>query len=389
MSERLEALPQFVVPVVAGVVTAAITVAVVLGAVGIRETRAEFAADDPVASSSPGPIETPIETPTSTPTPTPGDIAPTGIAPPTQPLGGDCATLATEDQLSDAAGTSISFGPYEDSDLDGLISTTVNATWEFAELQAGALHCFWHGGADESSVSISAGVFPGGVLSERRDEDCGDIVSNDGYNGENDCIISRFANGSQLIAAVYSRSRATSQEVATQFISLFDAAAASAAPVTKPAVDPSVWPLGINCAADHPATVDGENWVFSQARIGYGGGPGDIFQELVGSTTKDTLYCAADLATQNPDDPSPTFIQYAVYGGGAWVFDEYTGSGATEVTVPGFDRAALVPTRNGDEQGFLLLVRGTNLLSVAVYGRDPESTFAVSAAFADALDATR
>lgn len=371
---RARRLPAFVIPMIAGVATVALAAIVIVGAVNLREYRALH----PAGTATPT---------TSAPSPTATDpvITSTGVDAPAQPLGGSCDNLATLAQLTDATGVPISV-PESEADADGLISTTVNATWMFAKRQAGALSCSWSSSDQNLQYRISVTVFPAIALAPRADETCGEVISNDGYSGENDCVVSRLSNGTQLLGSVHSPSLAESKDLSTDLIALFDSATDDAEPVAAATPDSSVWALGNDCAADQPATVDGVEWTFSQAEIGYGGGPDEVFQELVGSTTKDTLYCVADLPDRRADDADTPVIQYAVYGGGAWVFDEYTRNGASALDVPGFDHAAVVGADDEGAQGFLLLVRGKNLLSVSLFDTDPARTFAVSEAFADALD---
>ena len=315
--------------------------------------------------------------PTPSPTPTAQAIPLTGVEHPAQPFGGDCERLVTIDELTDAAGTPVVVGAYDGSELDndGLISTTVNATWAFASLQAGALNCAWH--TDDLMISVTA--YPGAALERRADATCDDLTSDDGYASDNDCVVTQFVNDTQLIGYVVGPDPDTAQAFATTFAAFIRDSAAAAEPVTVARPGPSTWPLGVDCAIP-PVTIDGETWTFEQARIGYGGGPADIFVELVDNPEKDTLYCQA--TTEGAD---PLYAQWAVYGGGAWVFDEYVNDISLPAMVDGFDHAAVVAGLNRDEPHYLLMARGENLLSLQGVG-DP-TLYELSAAFADALDA--
>lgn len=370
---------RFVLPTLAGLVAVAVAAVLVVGAVNLRSSREHPAIiDTPTATPSATPTATaaPTSTPSSIPT-----VELTGQSVPATPFGGDCSTVAGVDALTAAAGSPISTGPFPDSgESDRLISTTVNSTWSFAQREAGSLLCDWH--SEDPVITISALILPTGVLSAVSPQLCGAVVSQDGYSGENDCIVSQTVNGSVLRASVHTDAHKTSLAIATKFVAQFSSAARAAAAPKRFVPPAGSWPLTIDCGAASVAPVDGVTWTLAKSQIGYDGGPGELISQLIGAK-KDTLFCTAK--AKHAPSGSPQYIDYAVYGGGAWVFDQEAPT-STPVTVPGFDHAELAQDNNGGPGGFLLLTRGPNLLSVQIFDLDPEGVYAVSSAVADALD---
>jgi hypothetical protein len=358
---------------------------------GIRSARPVSPPVVPTQTSVPTPSSTPSATPSATPTATAPATSP--AAAPAQPLGGDCAALATTQQLSAAAGKAVTLskqGGDETAQGPGYLSTTVDAAWRFATRQLGGLGCFWSTTAGKHTLSASVTLLPVGTPHlPTVNKECTKSTTMLGDSGYPDCEIVQIVNGTVLMGYVFSDSHATSLAFAQKFVTLFDTSARAHKPAKAVVATDGVWPLMVDCAAIEPGVVDGVTWVVSQAQIGYDGGAGNIVSRVSGDK-KDTLYCAA---TPKNDAPAgtPKYLQYTVYGGGAWMLDQYVSAGlADPVDVPGFDRAALVTTSDTGLQ-FLVLIRGSNLLAVSAYAYTNDSlpvsaAYPLGTAMADALD---
>ncbi len=363
---------------------------------GIRSARPVAPPVVPTQTSVPTPTESP--TPTSSPTSTPTLIVTNRpstppAAAPTQPLGGDCEALATTKQLSTAAGLDVTLSPPGGDDTaqgPGYLSTTVDASWSFAARQSGGLTCNWTALKGSTYIlQASVSMFPVGTPHMPTvNKLCTTSTTMLGDSGYPDCELVQIVNGTVLMGYVFSDSHATALAFSQKFVALFAASARAHAPARAVVASKGVWPLMVDCAAIKPATVDGATWIVKQAEIGYDGGAGNIVSRISGDQ-KDTLYCAA--VTHDAPAGTPKSLQYTVYGGGAWMLDEYTAAGlADPVNAPGFDRAALVTTSDTGLQ-FLVLTRGSNLLAVSAYdytndSLDVSAAYPLATAMADALD---
>jgi hypothetical protein len=366
---------RFVLPSLAGLAAVAVAAALVIGAVNLRGDRSH-------------PAVTPTVSPTPTATAAPGVT--TGYAPPNQPFAGDCAAVASTSAMTDAlgaparAGDSLMMNNASGKDpKDGYIGTAITASWSFAARQSGGLSCGW---AADGPTSVDLVVFPADAIPTQPDASCGTLPPTDGAQHATDCAIALTTNGLAFVGGVYSPDLATSKAIAQKVIAAWTVSAAATTVNDSPPA-PGSWPLAIDCSAASVADTGGALWTLAVSPNHGASGPPDVVTGIIGGH----LSMDCDATSDDPPAGVAGTLTYSVYGGGAWVLDQAVAQfGATVVSVPGFDHAAVLHSPDGQELDFLLVTRGPNLL--AVYdtlqsGADVASYSAISEAVADALDA--
>ena len=301
---------------------------------------------------------TPGIVPTVTPTPTATQARETGLTPPAQVFGGDCAALFTTQEISELVGGEME-AVHSSPQLSGV------------DLRGG-ISCTWR---DDAAALVAVVVLPEGAATYDPPSGCHETA--DGW--EAGCAVEATQNGIRLSGAVFANDLDASAEQAG-LLQLFAERAdrANAAPIPLPADGAWGWPVdcaGLVATADF-SSVPG----FEGAVEGWDVGFGDGYR-----VPAEWALMANDFdeCSVNSGDLTVTF---RAMGGMRWAETEILAlPGATTTVFDGMDTVVLSPAAYGDKTRVDVFT-GPNWLSFSVrYAKNAEVLARVLVA---ALDAT-
>jgi len=300
-----------------------------------------------------GPVTQEPSAPTPDPTPVP--VAETGETIPAQVFGGDCAAVFSEDEVGDIVGADVAL--YSES------------VWELS--QAGGFSCIWR--TEDYSTLVNLDFLPrASITATSETASCetgdGEVESSDWR-----CELEHEQSGirvSGFLAIPGSEAEFTATAALAALSDQFDRRAApdQAVPAPIPAADS--WSNPVDCEA-LGAAVDLRPVFNNTPGFGWYAGGGDVFpsparMELWGDSY--ALTCtwgtAKELSDKQLASGMRTGFSVQVYGGSAWAQQEVENeTGATEVTMDGFDRVIRVKSGSGDTSRYgFAAVDGPNLL---------------------------
>ena len=334
---------QWVFPVIAGVVTSVLTIAVVLGALNLREYRALH------------PAVTPSPTSSATPSPTPTEISLTGQTPPSAIFDGDCSKLFSDAEMSEIAGATMSPYLFEDDSVGPL------------QAMHGFAICNWHG-VDTGSIDLTVSYDELDISVDA--QTCGKFTSGEGMLNKDLCLVDQVSHGVRLGGVVYWPKEASSRAIAQRLVDAFKAKEYE--PGVAPAFPSGTWRT-VDCDEIGPIEVDGAEITWRV--LGPEGGDSSSLPltEALGAADDTATSCTAEFDGGN--------LSIGAQGGIAWRFDEMIPRFSKEenleaAVVEGFDHAA-----HYGADGFqtYLLTSGPNYLMVYSYGEVDLPSVAIAA----------
>jgi len=354
------------VPVLSGLVVAALVVTGVSLSHGADNRGPEVAAPAPAQTSTPVPpvTEPPAQTATPAPSNTLSPAAPSTGAPP-QLFDGDCENVLPQSRVDDIVGTTMS----NDSDLIGMVMGEYDGDlWSapgFVTRQIGGLSCAWF--SEETQALINFTFVPADrVKAPTETGRCLRDVA--GWDG---CTTNLVRNGVQIRGMVGQTGGPEDARIAKALVTLVDAAIKRLDTVTGHVQGPDDWSLPVDCGKLGSATSLGKAEPLGGMDI---------------ATGTDQKY--ADLLNFGVNLQCEFTSGIAVYRpGGAWAEPRIAAlDGARELDVDGFDNVIVVE-RNG--YTIYNFFRGTNWLYVDQSPTKKSKIIRFATEVADGLDDLR
>lgn len=282
---------QWAVPVVAGLVVAALVV------VGVNVFRM-------------GNTLQPAD-----PTPTATSELP--VSAPAQLFGGDCDSVITTSQVDDIVGVKMSDDPDTVTGLLGDTEAKLTGAYGFVTRQIGGLNCSWVGTGKGAPPLISLTFVPANLVTNLdKQVNCADNNPSDSGSCSIDMVVDRV----RIFGSIGQGGGAENLRIATAVLAIVTAAAAKEDGSVGHTQGEGEWPLPVDCdALDAVADIAGD--------------PVDH----MGDSSPSIVY--ADLLNNGNNlrcDWSSGVAEYR--SGGAWAEPEIAAlPDTTEIDVPGFD----------------------------------------------------